>query len=75
MAASLLLGIIWVRRIIAGCGKYIKLILICTLVIGFAFTLLFELAPNAVARLFGQPTNIPNPEDYWVFAEKNFASF
>ena len=55
--------------------KIYKLILICTLVIGFAFTLLFELAPNAVARLFGQPTNIPNPEDYWVFAEKTFRIF
>ena len=25
--------------------------------------------------MFGQPTNIPNPEDYWVFGEKTFRIF
>lgn len=36
---------------------------------------LFVLAPHAVARLFGTPTNIPNPDDYWLFAEKTFRIF
>ncbi len=52
-----------------------KSILICTLVIGVASTLLFELSPQAVVRIFGTPTNIPNPEDYWIFAEKTFRIF
>lgn len=52
-----------------------KSILICTIVIGVASTLLFELAPQAVVGIFGKPTNIPNPEDYWVFAEKTFRIF
>lgn len=52
-----------------------KSILICTLVIGIISTLLFELAPKAVVGIFGQPTNIPNPEDYWIFAEKTFRIF
>lgn len=50
-------------------------ILLCTLVIGIASTLLFELAPRAVVGMFGSPTNIPNPEDYWVFGEKTFRIF
>lgn len=50
-------------------------ILLCTIVIGAASTALFELAPQAVAGLFGSPTNIPNPDDYWVFAEKTFRIF
>ena len=25
--------------------------------------------------IFGKPTNIPNPEDYWIFAEKTFRIF
>lgn len=50
-------------------------ILTCTIVIGLASTLLFELAPQAVVGIFGQPTNIPNPEDYWIFAEKTFRIF
>ena len=52
-----------------------KSILMCTLTIGVASTLLFELAPQAVAGIFGTPTNIPNPEDYWIFAEKTFRIF
>lgn len=52
-----------------------KSILICTIIIGIVSTLLFELAPEAVVRIFGQPTNIPNPEDYWIFAEKTFRIF
>lgn len=52
-----------------------RAILICTLVIGIASTLLFELCPRAVVSLFGTPTNIPNPDDYWIFAEKTFRIF
>lgn len=64
-----------------GAGKYdrvkklYKSILFCTVAIGIISTLLFELAPDAVARLFGTPTNIPNPQDYWLFAEKTFRIF
>lgn len=64
-----------------GAGKYervkklYKLILLCTVIIGLASTLLFELAPRAVISIFGTPTNIPNPEDYWVFGEKTFRIF
>ena len=50
-------------------------ILLCTIVIGLASTALFELAPRAVVGMFGAPTNIPNPEDYWVFGEKTFRIF
>lgn len=50
-------------------------ILLCTVIIGLASTALFELAPRAVVGLFGEPTNIPNPEDYWVFGEKTFRIF
>ena len=55
--------------------KLYKYILLCTVAIGIASTLLFELAPQAVVGIFGTPTNIPNPEDYWVFAEKTFRIF
>lgn len=52
-----------------------KSILICTIIIGVVSTVLFELAPQAVVGIFGKPTNIPNSEDYWVFAEKTFRIF
>ncbi|MEY8390946.1 MATE family efflux transporter [Lachnospiraceae bacterium 45-W7] len=52
-----------------------KSVLVCTIIIGVMSTLLFELAPRAVVGIFGSPTNIPNPEDYWVFAEKTFRIF
>ncbi len=52
-----------------------KKILLCTVVIGLASTAIFELAPRAVVGMFGSPTNIPNPEDYWVFGEKCFRIF
>lgn len=64
-----------------GAGNYDRVkklyrsILTCTLIIGVASTLLFELAPRAVVGIFGTPTNIPNPADYWVFAEKTFRIF
>ena len=49
--------------------------LLCTLAVGIIATLLFELAPDAVTGIFGQPTNIPNPDDYWEFARKTFRIF
>ncbi len=50
-------------------------ILLCTVAIGLAATLLFELAPRAVVGMFGSPSNIPNPENYWIFGEKTFRIF
>lgn len=50
-------------------------ILMCTIIIGIASTALFEFAPRAVVSIFGTPKNIPNPEDYWIFAEKTFRIF
>ncbi|MCI8590489.1 MAG: MATE family efflux transporter [Clostridiales bacterium] len=64
-----------------GAGNYDRVkklyrsILLCTVVIGVASTLLFELAPKAVVGIFGTPINIPNPDDYWLFAEKTFRIF
>ena len=55
--------------------KLYRSILFCTILIGVVSTLLFELAPRAVVSIFGTPTNIPNPEDYWIFAEKTFRIF
>lgn len=52
-----------------------KSILMCTVIIGLISTALFEIAPRAVVGIFGTPTNIPNPEDYWIFAEKTFRIF
>ena len=50
-------------------------IMVSTLVIGLVFTLLFELAPDFVIGLFGVPSNIPNPQDYWEFGEKTLRIF
>ena len=64
-----------------GAGKYDRVkklyqsILCCTILIGIVFTLLFVIAPDAVAGMFGTPRNIPNPSDYWLFAEKTFRIF
>ncbi len=55
--------------------KLYKANLICTVAVGVIATLLFELAPDAVTYLFGKPTNIPNPDDYWEFARKTFRIF
>ncbi|MBR5144771.1 MAG: MATE family efflux transporter, partial [Clostridia bacterium] len=44
-----------------------KKIVICAIIIGVSFTALFQLAPEFVLRLFGTPSNIPNPDDYWEF--------
>ena len=50
-------------------------IMMCTLTIGIVFTLLFELAPNFVVGLFGEPSNIDNPQYYWEFGEKTLRIF
>lgn len=47
----------------------------CTIAIGLVFTALFVLAPNFVIGLFGVPSNIPNPADYWEFGEKTMRIF
>ena len=51
-------------------------ILLCTVIIGLASTLLFELAPRAMVGMFGTPTNPEiNPDHYWEFGEKTFRIF
>lgn len=55
--------------------KLYKNILFCTIAIGLLSTLLFELAPEFVVGIFGVPTNIPNPENYWVFGNMTFRIF
>ncbi len=50
-------------------------ILLCTIVIALASTLLFEIAPHMVVGMFGTPTNIPNPDDYWTFGSLTFRIF
>lgn len=52
-----------------------RAILLCTFIVGICATLLFELAPNTVVGMFGNPTNIPNPDDYWEFSQKTFRIF
>ena len=52
-----------------------KKILLSALIIGASFTSLFQLAPEFVIRLFGVPSNIPNPEDYWEFGVKTMKIF
>ena len=44
-----------------------KKIIFCALIIGISFTSIFQLVPEFVIRLFGTPSNIPNPDDYWEF--------
>ena len=44
-----------------------KKIILCAIIIGISFTALFQLAPEFVISLFGTPSNIPNPDDYWEF--------
>ena len=50
-------------------------IMALTLIIGTIFTLIFEFAPDFVIGLFGVPSNIPNPEEYWEFGEKTMRIF
>ena len=64
-----------------GAGRYdrvrelYKKIMVLTIVTGFLFTLLFVLAPDAVIGIFGVPSNIPNPEEYWIFGELTMRIF
>ncbi len=64
-----------------GAKKYARVkelyrkIMVCTVIIGVVFTLLFELAPSFVVGLFGVPSNIPNPDAYWEFGEKTLRIF
>jgi Na+-driven multidrug efflux pump len=64
-----------------GAGKHERVrelyrkILFLTVTVGLAFTLLFELAPDAILGMFGIPKNIPNPEEYWTFGEKTMRIF
>lgn len=64
-----------------GAKKYVRVkstyryALTATIVIGLISSLLFELAPNLIVGMFGQPTNIPNPADYWYFSELTFRIF
>ena len=37
------------------------------LIIGILFTALFQIFPEFVIRIFGTPSNVPNPDDYWEF--------
>lgn len=46
----------------------------CAIVIGVAFTLLFELAPNFVIGLFGTPSNV-STEAYWEFGAMTLRIF
>lgn len=56
-------------------GVYLR-ILLCTVVIGVVFTLLFELAPHAIVGMFGTPDpEQVNPEYYWEFGVKTFRIF
>lgn len=51
-------------------------ILLCTIIIGLIFTLIFEIAPKAVVGIFGEPTDPKiNPEYYWEFGIKTFRIF
>ena len=46
-----------------------------TVIIGIIATLLFEFLPTHIVGMFGEPTNLPNPEDYWQFANMTFRIF
>ena len=50
-------------------------IMALSLAIGIVFTLIFELAPNFVIGLFGEPSGITNPEAYWEFGRKTLRIF
>ena len=50
-------------------------IILCSVVIGLAFTLLFELAPEFVIGLFGKPSGGEDPALYWEFGKKTLRIF
>ena len=64
-----------------GAGNYdrvrelYKKIMLLTVATGLVFTLLFELVPGAILGMFGVPSNIPNPAEYWKFGEKTLRIF
>lgn len=64
-----------------GAGNYdrvrelYKKIMLLTVATGLVFTLLFELVPDAIIGMFGVPSNIPNPAEYWKFGEKTLRIF
>ncbi len=45
------------------------------IIIGSISTLIIELFPTFILGLFGVPTNIPNPDDYWEFGILVFRIF
>ena len=73
LAVGIVLGCQPIISFNMGAKKYgrvkelYKKILMCTIGIGVLFTALFQLAPELVISLFGTPSNIPNPDDYWEF--------
>ena len=52
-----------------------KKIMFLTITTGLVFTVLFEAVPDFIIGLFGVPSNIPNPEEYWKFGEKTMRIF
>ena len=50
-------------------------IMVSALIIGLTFTAIFQLFPEFVIGLFGTPSNIPNPEDYWEFGKMTMTIF
>lgn len=51
-------------------------ILSSTVIIGLVFTVIFEAAPTAVVKIFGNPDPAQvNPETYWKFGKKLFRIF
>ena len=64
-----------------GAGKYdrvreiYKKIMFLTITTGIFFTLCFVLIPDVIIGIFGVPSNIPNPEEYWIFGEKTMRIF
>ena len=49
-------------------------IMTCAIAIGAIFTLIFELAPDFVIGLFGQPSGVPT-EEYFIFGRKTLQIF
>ena len=52
-----------------------KKIMILTVSVGLVFTAIFGLFPDVIIGMFGVPSNIPNPEQYWIFGEKTMRIF
>ena len=52
-----------------------KKIMLLTVSVGLVFTVIFELFPDLIIGMFGVPSNIPNPDEYWRFGEKTMRIF